>query len=260
MIFEKIYHSYLLHLNELNVRERYEGRESWYHASGAGFCSRKLYFESVEKVKPTNLPNKQSMRVMGLGTSIHNDIESSLLYYNNINKDNINKDNNSKSYIAKYLIHNFHTEGEIVLPDLNVRGYYDVVMEDCTESTENPYIRLYDVKTIGNWGYRLKFNKTQAGEPSRNHYMQLATYGLAVKEKFGHLDSMDLIYYNKDDSRMKSQAVPLDYLSKAYKYWYNINEEHAKGLPMFNLGTSPTQKWMCGYCSFKDHCNPPKFK
>ena len=260
MIFEKIYHSYLLHLNELNVGERYEGRESWYHATGAGFCSRKLYFESVEKAKPTNLPNKRSLRVMGLGTSIHNDLQSSLLYYNNINKDNINKDKNSKDYISKYLLHNFHTEGEIALPDLNVRGYYDVVMEDCTDSKDDPYIRLYDFKTIGNWGYRSKFSKTNAGEPSRNHYMQLATYGLAVKEQFGNLDSMDLIYYNKDDSRMKRQNVPLEYLLKARKYWYAINEEHSKGLPTVKLGTSPTQAWMCGYCNFKDHCNPPKFK
>ena len=260
MIFEKIYHSYLLHLNELNVRERYEGRESWYHASGAGFCSRKLYFESVEKAKPTNPANKQSTRVMGLGSLIHNDIESSLLYYNNINKDNINKDNINKDYIAKYSMHNFHLEGEIELPEFNVRGYYDVVMEDRTDSKDDPYIRLYDIKTVSGYAYKQKFGKYKVTEPSRNHYMQLATYGLAVKEKFGHLDSMDLIYYNKDDSRMKSQSVPLDYLSKAYKYWYNINEEHAKGLPMFNLGTSPTQKWMCGYCSFKDHCNPPKFK
>ena len=76
MIFEKIYHAYLLHLNELNVRERYEWRESWYHASGDGCCSRKLYFESVEKVKTTNPANKKSTRVMGLGSLIHNDIES----------------------------------------------------------------------------------------------------------------------------------------------------------------------------------------
>ena len=259
-MFEEIYNDYLLHLNEQNRKERYEGKEGWYHASGAGYCSRKLYFESVEKVEPTNSPNKRSMRIMGLGTAIHNELQSSLLYYNNINKDNINKDNNSKSYIAKYLMHNFHTEGEIELKDLNVRGYYDVVMEDCTDSSENPYIRLYDIKTIASFGFSRKFGKYAISEPSRNHYMQLATYGLAVKEKYGNLDSMDLIYYNKDDSRMKKQTVPLEYLSKAYKYWYNINEEHAKGLPMFNLGTSPTQKWMCGYCSFKDHCNPPKFK
>ena len=90
--------------------------------------------------------------------------------------------------------------------------------------------------------------------------MQLATYGLAVENTFGNLDSMDLIYYNKDDSRMKKQSVPLDYLGKARRYWSVINDEHAKGLPVFNLGTSPTQHWMCSYCQYLDHCKPPKFK
>ena len=259
-MFEDIYNEYLLHLNEQNKKERYEGKEGWYHASGAGFCSRKLYFESIEKVEPTNTPNKRSMRVMGLGTAIHNELQSSLLYINNINKDNINTDNINKEHIAKYSMHNFHTEGEIELKEYNVRGYYDVVLEDSTESSNDPHIRLYDIKTISNYGFKQKFGKYKITEPSRNHYMQLATYGLAVKEKFGNLDSMDLIYYNKDDSRMKKQSVPLDYLGKARMYWHVINEEHSKGLPVFNLGTSPTQKWMCGYCSFLDHCNPPDFK
>ena len=48
-MFEEIYHEYLVYQNELNRKERYEGNEGWYHASGAGLCSRKLYFESVEK-------------------------------------------------------------------------------------------------------------------------------------------------------------------------------------------------------------------
>ena len=43
-MFEQIYHEYLVHQNELNREERYEGNEDWYHASGAGLCSRKLYF------------------------------------------------------------------------------------------------------------------------------------------------------------------------------------------------------------------------
>ena len=116
-MFEELYHKYLQYKNEENKKERYIGKESWYHASGAGFCSRKLYFESVDKVQPTNLPNKRSMRIMGLGTTIHNDIQSSLLYYNNINKDNINIDNTNKEYIAKNILHNFHTEGEIELKD-----------------------------------------------------------------------------------------------------------------------------------------------
>ena len=90
--------------------------------------------------------------------------------------------------------------------------------------------------------------------------MQLSTYGLAVKKKYGYLDSMDLIYYNKNDSRMKKLTVPYGYLNKANLYWVNINQEHSRGLPNFNLGTSPTKDWMCNYCQFKDHCKPPKWK
>ena len=258
-MFEDIYHEYLAHKNELNRKERYEGNESWYHASGAGFCSRKLYFESVEKAVPTNPPNKRSSRIMGLGTAIHNEIQSSLLYYNNINKD-INKDNNNIDNIAQYSVHNFHTEGEIVLEDLNVRGFYDVLMEDYTDSKENPYIRLYDIKSIGSYGYKKQFSSKFAYDIPESYFLQLSTYGLAIREKYGQLDSMDLVYYNKDDSRMKKLSVPLDYLSKAHRYWNVIGDEHAKGLPLFRQGTSPYKDWMCGYCQFKDHCKPPKFK
>ena len=265
-MFEEIYHEYLVYKNELNRKERYKGNEGWYHASGAGFCSRKLYFESVEKAEPTNLPNKRSTRIMGLGTAIHNELQSSLLYYNNNNnKDNINKDNNNtdidnKEYIVDCLLHNFHTEGEIVLKDLNVRGFYDVVMEDYTKSKNDPYIRLYDIKSISNFGYRKKFPRNGHTEINRNHNLQLSTYGLAVKEKFGHLDSMDLVYYNKDDSRIKLQSVPVGNTELARRYWASIKQEHSKGLPVFNLGTSPTSDWMCGYCQFLDHCKPPNFK
>ena len=51
-MFEQIYQDYLLVKNEENRKDRYDGNEGWYHASGAGLCSRKLYFESVEKAKP----------------------------------------------------------------------------------------------------------------------------------------------------------------------------------------------------------------
>ena len=33
--------------DEVNVEERYEGNEGWYHASGAGLCSRKLYYGPI---------------------------------------------------------------------------------------------------------------------------------------------------------------------------------------------------------------------
>ena len=264
-MFEQIYHEYLNHKNEQNRKERYEGNESWYHASGAGFCSRKLYFESVEKAKPTNPPNKLSSRVMGLGTAIHNEIQSSLLYYNNINKvninlDNINKVNINKVNIAQHKRYNFLVEQEIVIKDLNVRGFCDVIVKDYGDSEDDPYIRLYDIKSTGSYGFRKQFSSKFTHEDPLTYFMQLSTYGLAVKEKYGSLDSMDLIYYNKDDSRMKKLSVDLDYLNKARRYWTTINDEHSRGLPIFREGTSPSKAWMCNYCQFLDHCNPPKWK
>ena len=97
------YANYLRQENQKNTNERYVGREHFYHASGTGMCSRKLYFQSVDKVKPTNLANNASMRKMRIGTLLHQDIQNSLLLYNNIYnnitnhniKDNINiKKNN----------------------------------------------------------------------------------------------------------------------------------------------------------------------
>jgi CRISPR/Cas system-associated exonuclease Cas4 (RecB family) len=259
-MFEHIYHEYLVYKNEQNVKERYEGKEGWYHASGASFCSRKLYFESIEKATPTNPANKLSTRVMGLGTAIHNELQSSLLYYNNINKEYNNTDIDNKEYIAQYNRYNFLVEQEIVIEDLNVRGFYDVVVKDNINPNKEPLIRLYDIKSIGNYGFTKQFSNKYVNEDPESYFMQLSTYGLAVKEKFGRLDSMDLIYYNKNDSRMKKLSVPLDYLNKARRYWHVINDEHARGLPIFRLGTSPYKDWMCNYCQFKDHCKPPKFK
>ena len=50
-MFEEIYHDYRIHKNSVNTEERYKGKEDWYHASGAGLCSRKLYYQSVEKLE-----------------------------------------------------------------------------------------------------------------------------------------------------------------------------------------------------------------
>ena len=260
-MFEEIYHEYLLHKNEENRKERYAEKEGWYHASGAGLCSRKLYYESVEKIKPTNPPDKKSMRIMGLGTVMHNDIQNALIYYNNIynniNISNVKEKKEISSYKKKKL--EFQVEGEITIPSLNVRGFYDVVSFDygTSESSDtDPFVRLYDIKTIGAFAWKKRFNEVlplQGG----HHYLQLGTYGLALREKYKNRDSMSLIYYNKDTSIMREAVVPLGYVDQAKRYWYTINEEHSKGLPRFKPGTSPVHKWVCNYCQFKDHCNPP---
>ena len=256
-MFEEIYHDYLLHLNEKNRQERYEGNEGWYHASGAGLCSRKLYFESVERAKPTNPASKKSMRIMGLGTAMHKEIQSSLLYYNNYsNKEYINIKEKKEIPSNKKKAVTFHIEGEIKIESLNVRGFYDVISLDTAGSNTNPIVKLHDIKTIGTFAWSKRFSKTKPVE-SGHHYLQLGTYGMAIKEQYGNLDGMSLLYYNKDNSTMRESVVPLTYVDQARRYWHVINEEHSKGLPLFKLGTSPVHKWVCNYCQFKDHCNPP---
>ena len=253
-MFEEIYHDYLNHKNEQNRKERYEGNESWYHASGAGFCSRKLYFESVEKAKPTNPANEKSMRVMRVGTILHEDIQNSLILYNNIYNNNI-KDNILQGNITQEYNVKFDVEGEVRLPSLNVRGFYDVVSRDCSAEKT---VKLYDIKTTASFSFARKFSKKLISpQENRNHYLQLGTYGLGLREDGLDVDQMSIIYYNKDNSTMREVVVPNMFIDEAKRYWYSINEEHSKGLPGFNFGTSPANAWICGYCQFKSRCNPP---
>ena len=257
-MFEQIYQDYLLAKNEENRKDRYDGNEGWYHASGAGLCSRKLYFESVEKTQPTNPPNKSSMRKMRVGTILHQDIQDSLILYNNIYnniQDNIKKDNILQSNITQEYNVKFDVEGEIRLPSLNVRGFYDVVSRDCSAEKT---VKLYDIKTTASFSFARKFSrKLISPQENRNHYLQLGTYGLGLREEGLDVDQMSIIYYNKDNSTMREVVVPNMFIDEAKRYWYSINEEHSKGLPGFNFGTSPANAWICGYCQFKSRCNPP---
>jgi CRISPR/Cas system-associated exonuclease Cas4 (RecB family) len=254
---EGAYKEYLDYKQEENRKNRYEGNEHWYHASGAGSCSRKLYFESVEKIEPTNQMDGKTERLLRLGSVIHDDIQTSLTrtytrtvkgtYNRNLNKEKENK--NKEKEI------DFHVEGEVTIDELNVRGFYDIVAQD-NRSTKPVY--LYDIKTCSDWAWKIKFGRKKQINPSIHYELQLGTYGYAIKEQFGRLDGMYLYYYNKNTSDMRAVKVPLTYVSRAYLFWKNINDEHKQGLPNFRVGVSPVQKWQCNYCQFKEHCNPPK--
>ena len=247
--FEEIYESYIDSENEVNRQERYKGKESFYRASSSGFCSRKIYFESVEQIEPTNPVEPKGKRIMRLGTVVHEDLQNALVYYNNINnKELLNKEKIIKNKQKE----RFHIEKNIEIKELNVRGHYDCVFEG-----DNVY--LFDFKTIASWSYSKKFGRNKDFDPSIHQELQLGTYGHAIKKEFGRLDGMFLCYYKKDDSRMKIIPVSLDYVDKAKRFWTNVNEEIKGGLPMFNLGVSPASSWNCRYCQFYDHCRPPSF-
>ena len=250
---EGIYNDYLDKKQEENRLKRYSGKESWYHASGAGSCSRKLYFESVEQAKPSNPLDAKTKRLLRLGNVLHDDFEKSLVTYNRdiYNRDNTRDMPSDKEKENKEKEIKFHTEEEITIDDLNVRGFYDAVVE-----TDEIY--LYDFKTCGGYSWKLKFGRKPAFNPSIHYELQLGTYGYAIKEKFGRIDGMYLYYYNKDTSLMRPVSVPLTFISRAYLFWRNINDEHKQGLPPFRKGVSPVQGWQCNYCQFLNHCNPPK--
>ena len=246
---EGIYNDYLDKKQEENRLKRYSGKESWYHASGAGGCSRKLYFESVEQVEPSNPIDVKTKRLLRLGNVVHDDFEKALTHYN---RDNNNRDISSdKEKESKEKEIKFHTEQEITIDELNVRGFYDIVVE-CGE------VYLYDLKTCGGYSWKMKFGRKPSFNPSIHYELQLGTYGYALREQFGRLDGMFLYYYNKDNSMMRVVSVPLTFISRAYLYWKNVNDEHKQGLPPFRKGVSPVQDWQCNYCQFLDHCNPPR--
>ena len=245
----QVYAQYLTAENEKNVQERYVGKEHYYHASGAGKCSRQLYFQSVEKVKPTNLPNSTSMRVMRLGTVVHQDIQNSLLYSNSIN-NNINNNIKNKN-ITKYIESNeFVIEGEIIIGELSVRGFFDIV------SKTSLGVFLYDIKTAASYSFQKIFG-TKEPYTMKHQELQLCTYGYGVKEKFGRLDGMYILYYNKNTSVMKYKQVPINMINSAYMVWANIKKQHASGLPSLEDGVSPVMRWECDYCQFLGHCKPP---
>ena len=226
-MFEEIYHDYLIHKNSVNTEERYEGNESWYHASGAGFCSRKLYYQSIEKTptqpkkfKELEAAKRAYQRQARLGVEIHEEIQSSLLLYNNNINNNIvikeNKENNKKEIKEKTFI----VEGEITIPSLNVRGFYDVLLLDASqpEFREKPLVKLYDIKTMNGFKWIRHFPKgvrTPVNE-AENYRLQLATYGLAIKEEYGNLDYMAFIYYNINTQTMRESSLSLDYLEREF--------------------------------------------
>ena len=253
----EIYAQYLDTENEKNRLQRYVDKEHFYHASGSGTCSRKLYFQSVEKVEPTNPPNTASMRKMRVGTILHSDIQDSLILYNNINTNNNINNNISNKYQLNIVKSKFVVEGEVLIPELNVRGFYDVLQVESSESNDILGVYLYDIKTAADYSFKKVFNDADNPNKMEHHELQVATYGYALKEEYGRLDGMYVLYYNKNTSVIKYKQLPLTMTSNAYMFWANIKKKHSVGLPNFEDGVSPVMRWECDYCQFYDHCMPP---
>lgn len=214
---QKVYEDWLRKGNDLHRKKRYQGKEEWFHASSAGMCMRKHYFQHVADVEPTEIDDN-TMRLFRLGDLVHGDIQEALMDYARINGSQI------------------MIEREIRLPDVNVRGFLDVIIVE-----DNA---LYDIKTCNAWKWKGLFGRNPDPNPSVNYNIQLGTYGWWFEEETGNkLKKLSLLYYNKDNSRMKEKVIPTSYIQKAKEYWYDVKKIFETGNPPIELGVAPVYKW-----------------
>ena len=247
-----IYNDFIESENKVNTENRYVGKEHYFGASGTNMCIRKHWFRrnKIEESDATDIIGNRRMR---LGTIQHNDLENALGWFLNNQKNQSHNsiyNNTNTSSIYSSNIDTIDTEGEIILPELNVRGFYDAVFK-----MKSGEVFLYDFKTINGWSYKLKFGRDKKPAKVLTHETQLATYGMGVKEKYGRLDAMFLLYYHKDNSSWKEVEVPLEYMIDAKNYWLHANDIASGDVPPpKRKDESPMQKWECGYCNYETYC------
>lgn len=232
---QEIYDNYIQDKNDIKVKTRYVGEESWFHSSVSGLCLRKHYYSSV--VQPKEQPrDSNTYRLFRLGDIVHTDIQEAVSAYA--------KQNGIPIFI----------ENEIRIDELNMRGFIDLgFVEDGV---------LYDIKTCNTWKWRNMFGRQAKPDAiSRNYKLQLGTYGLWYKKKYGSINGLVLVFYNKDNSRMKEVSLDLSVVDEAEQYWITtnevINEAKESGVPpVLNLGITPYEEWECNekYCQFFKVC------
>ena len=77
-----IYNKFIKSQSEINRKElqdKYPKKGISYRASSSGMCSRKLYYESVMRLEPTEQIEDKVMRVFRLGDLVHTDIQQALV-------------------------------------------------------------------------------------------------------------------------------------------------------------------------------------
>ena len=228
-----IFHRFL----EKKSKERPPNNEK-FHASGSGSCYRKQFYSYYDY--PSDKKDDKSLRVLDLGTTVHERIQESLKSEN---------------------IDGIHIEDDIDIPSLNLVGKYDVGL-----LTDDNDFYLCDIKTAAAYKWTTMFGRkaNRVAGSSDNYKLQLGTYALGIEHKYApNKVHMYLLWYNKNTSIMKEQLIAPEWIDKAYEYWANVNdilEKYGKNfedsevlMPGISPG-SPFQDWECKYCQFNSIC------
>ena len=228
-----IFHRFL----EKKSKERPPNNEK-FHASGSGSCYRKQFYSYYDY--PSDKKDDKSLRILDLGTTVHERIQESLKSEN---------------------IDGIHIEDDIDIPSLNLVGKYDVGL-----LTDDNDFYLWDIKTAAAYKWTTMFGRkaNRVAGSSDNYKLQLGTYALGIEHKYApNKVHMYLLWYNKNTSIMKEQLIAPEWIDKAYEYWANVNdilEKYGKNfedsevlMPGISPG-SPFQDWECKYCQFNSIC------
>ena len=228
-----IFHRFL----EKKSKERPPNNEK-FHASGSGSCYRKQFYSYYDY--PSDKKDDKSLRILDLGTTVHERIQESLKSEN---------------------IDGMHIEDDIDIPSLNLVGKYDVGL-----LTDDNDFYLWDIKTSAAYKWTTMFGRkaNRVAGSSDNYKLQLGTYALGIKQKYKPSKiHMYLLWYNKNTSMMREQLIAREWIDKAYEYWTDVNDrlvsygrnfETAELLePGISIGV-PFADWECKYCQFSSIC------
>ena len=236
---ESVYGDWLRFINDEN-RKKYDEHKGMFSASSAGTCFRKQHLKRQGLDEPP-LDNRV-MRLLRLGTVVHEDIQQSLIDYFKSNQDKLNQV--------------LYVEHKIQIKDLNVVGHLDIAIE------EGDNVKVYDIKTSAAYKWKMKFGRNREKNGSVNYNLQIGTYAYAIGEEL-QTDNVDmsLLWYNKDNSQLREEPLGNNWMSLAIEYWEELNEtlEDVKSVDGSELVPGsygvPMMNWECRYCGFKDiHC------
>ncbi len=128
---------------------------------------------------------------------------------------------------------------------------------------ENGIGKMYDWKTCNSFKFKHIINGNHTSE---NYELQVGTYSLMALEMglCKEINHMALLYYSKNDSKMKEHIISDDAIDKAKAYWKDVEYNvRMKGEPLmkdieFKEGVAPVYKWECGrYCDYSLVCPSP---
>lgn len=248
-----IYDRYLkLESDEKDMIRRQDlriGGINHYAASGAGLCKRKQWYAANNYTKGEI--DADSIRKMKLGTLVGQDFDEAMkwMYKNLMDTGDVHFNPGLEILI----------EHEVSNVDYRLLGHFDLLI------IKDKKGYLYDYKTCHEFTFKKATGKILSRNNDKDNYAyQLGTYAFMIEESRAidcdEVVCMENIYINKNDSKVKTKSIDLNYKDFAREYWLSVKENQLqKEPPPFGLQRfTPTYKWECGgYCSFEQHCNSP---